>query len=476
MKIGSFSRNCLFLYTFFALCDRIKSMITKSRTIPFSPFSEKHKRYIRSALRCRMSVAEGAIRSGKTIDHCIIAAAYLETTPDKIHLASGSTIANAKMNIGDCNGFGLEHLFRGRCRWGKYKDNEALYIYPNPTKPKSGDNEKIVIFAGGGKADSYKKILGNSYGLWIATEINQHYDSDASETSFIKVAFGRQVAAIKPLVLWDLNPSAPTHKIYSDYIDKFRDMDEDDNALFGGFNYQHFTIADNLSITPERRAQIEAQYDTNSIWYRRDIKGQRCVAEGIIYRQFADSPEKFTISPEKASEGLYLITIGVDFGGSGSATTFVATGFTVGFDKVRPLMSWRIAEELNPVQLNAQFASFCDTVYARWGKYCECFCDSAEQILIRGLKIAVGQNNLHVHIRNARKNAIIERIRLVNSLIAQGRLEVSTEAETVKDALCEAVWDSKHEDTRLDDGTSDIDTMDAFEYSIEPFMRQLIKY
>ena len=26
--------------------------------------------------------------------------------------------------------------------------------------------EKIVIFAGGGKADSYKKILGNSYGLW----------------------------------------------------------------------------------------------------------------------------------------------------------------------------------------------------------------------------------------------------------------------------------------------------------------------
>ena len=48
--------------------------------------------------------------------------------------------------------------------------------------------EKIVIFAGGGKADSYKKILGNSYGLWIATEINEHYDSDDSRTSFIKVA------------------------------------------------------------------------------------------------------------------------------------------------------------------------------------------------------------------------------------------------------------------------------------------------
>jgi formylmethanofuran dehydrogenase subunit E len=64
-----------------------------------------------------MNVAEGAIRSGKTIDHCIIAAMYLEECPDKIHLATGSTLGNAKLNIGVCNGFGLENLFRGRCKW-----------------------------------------------------------------------------------------------------------------------------------------------------------------------------------------------------------------------------------------------------------------------------------------------------------------------------------------------------------------------
>ena len=91
----------------------------KTSTIPWGAFSEKHKRYIKGALHNRMCVAEGAIRSGKTIDHCIIAAAYLEQCPDKYHLASGSTIGNAKLNIGACNGFGLENLFRGRCRWGK---------------------------------------------------------------------------------------------------------------------------------------------------------------------------------------------------------------------------------------------------------------------------------------------------------------------------------------------------------------------
>ena len=88
--------------------------MSKTATIPWGEFSPKHKAYIKQAQRYRMCVAEGAIRSGKTIDHCIIAAAYLEETPDKYHLASGSTIGNAKLNIGVCNGFGLEALFRGR--------------------------------------------------------------------------------------------------------------------------------------------------------------------------------------------------------------------------------------------------------------------------------------------------------------------------------------------------------------------------
>ncbi len=245
--------------------------MTKTATINWSPFSQKHIDYIRASLSNWFLCAEGAIRSGKTIDNCIIASMYLETCPDKIHLASGSTIANAKMNIADCNGFGLEHLFRGRCRWGKYEHNEALYI-----KTKTGT--KIVVFAGGGKADSYKKILGNSYGLWIATEINLHYDSKNSETSFIKVSLGRQVASKKPMVLWDLNPCNPNHDIYVNYIDKYQE-----EGLEGGYYYEHFTINDNRSITPERRKQIESTYTKGSVWYRRDILGERCKPEGLCY-------------------------------------------------------------------------------------------------------------------------------------------------------------------------------------------------
>ena len=243
----------------------------KTKAIEWAPFSEKHKHYINHALHNKMNVAEGAIRSGKTIDNCIIAAMYLEKCRDTIHLASGSTLGNAKLNIGVCNGFGLENLFRGRCKWGKYRDNDALFI-----GTQTGD--KVVIFVGGSKSNAYQRILGNSYGLWIATEINEHYDSDDSRTSFIKVAFGRQAAAKDPLVLWDLNPCYPAHSIYKNYIDAYLE------EYVGGYQYQHFVMADNLSISDERKREIESQYVKGSIWYRRDILGERCIAEGLVYQ------------------------------------------------------------------------------------------------------------------------------------------------------------------------------------------------
>ena len=433
--------------------------MNRTQTIDWKPFSEKHKAYIRKALCSKMSVAEGSIRSGKTIDNCIIAAAYLERCKDKIHLASGSTIGNAKLNIGVCNGYGLENLFRGRCKWGKYKGNECLYLFTQT-------GEKILIFAGGGKSDSYKKILGNSYGLWIATEINEHYDSDDSRESFIKVAFGRQVASYEPKILWDLNPCAPHHRIYDEYIDLYK------KTYIGGYNYEHFTLADNYSITEQRRKEIEAQYDPNSVWYRRDILGQRCVAEGLVYSQYADNPDEYDISAVNAAD-IMTINIGVDFGGTGSAHAFVATGFFKHFAKIVPLQSVRITEAIDPEQLNQRFADFVKLVYNQYRKPMNVYADSAEQVLIRGLRKVGVTERLPIVIHNARKLPINDRIRLVNKLIAQKRFYVYKDAKTVKTALCEALWNPKKDDERLDTGVTDIDSIDALEYSIEPFFGEL---
>lgn len=428
------------------------------QTIPWADFSEKHKRYIRNALNNKMNVAEGAIRSGKTIDHCIIAAAYLEKCRDKIHLASGSTIGNAKLNIGVCNGFGLEALFRGRCKWGKYRDNEALFIYTQT-------GEKVVVFAGGGKADSYKRILGNSYGLWIATEINEHYDSDDSRTSFIKVAFGRQAAALDPLVLWDLNPCGPHHRIYSDYIDAYK------QGYVGGYQYQHFTIDDNLSISEQRKEEIKSQYNPASVWYRRDILGERCTAEGLIYPLFADNPQRFEVTRD-ALPAFRYITVGVDFGGNKSAYAFVATGITEDWD-VYALRSLRIpAKGVSVEQMIARFVRFCEGIEQDYGAVDFVYPDNAEQAIINSMDAQT-----RWRIIGSVKGEIIDRIRTMDTLLSTDRFRyVAGECDSLKNALCEAVWDGKKlDDVRLDDGTSDIDTLDAWEYSFSAFLRQIVR-
>jgi hypothetical protein len=63
--------------------------------------------------------------------------------------------------------------------------------------------------------------------------------------------------------------------------------------------------------------------------------------------------------------------------------------------------------------------------------------------------------------------------------MAQGRFYVmDIGCESLVNALSTAVWNPKEltKDVRLDDGTSDIDSLDAFEYTFERDIGQFIKY
>ena len=415
-------------------------------------FGEKHRAYMRRAMDCTINVAEGAVRAGKTVDNVFVFAACLDRSSDRIHLATGATIGNAKLNLGDCNGMGLERIFAGRCRWSRYRGNECLLV-DTPV------GERIVVFAGGRNADAHMRIRGNSYGMWIATEINHHHDN------FIKEAFNRQLAARERKVFWDLNPSAPASPIYRDYLDRYA---ADPGEHF--YNYAHFTIRDNPVITEERLSQILSQYEPDSVWYRRDILGQRCAAEGLIYRIFADGRERF-IADEAALPPLRHINIGVDFGGNRSKTTFVAVGFpeTGG---ILALADHAIAGskgEIDPERIHREFAAFCQKVQAMAPgtelKYA--FCDSEAQYLINGLRRSMGSSPLR--ICDCAKRPILDRITFVLGLMNGGKFHLTRQCGRLADGLASAVWE-EGEDRRKDNFTSDIDVLDAFEYAIERYM------
>ncbi len=441
--------------------------IQLTSTIPYKPFSLKQKVYMQKIMRARMGVAEGAVRSSKDLMHCIVFANYLEQTPDKFHLASGSSLANAKLVIGDCNGFGLEHIFRGRCEWKKYEENDALII-------NTATGQKIVIFVGGGKSNSYQKILGFSIGGWFATEINEHYDSDDPRTSFIKVAQARQVAARCPFTLWDLNPDDPDAKIYTDYIDKYK------NQHAFSYVWGHFVLEDNLTITPERMKEMKAQYDEGSIWYQRDILGKRVRAEGLIYEYFANHCQEMEL-PNDYSIKPFELTIGVDFGGNLSATTFVATYIDSDFSKIITVSDCRIKKNLTPVELTKALENFLLTLMLYYPTLIHCVinCDSAESILIKGLKSYFKEpiNGCYFEIAYAWKTEINDRIRLYSALQSQGRYYYLARCNEVKVAFKSAVWDSKDPGVRLDEPNynNPVDILDAAEYSIEKYGSKLIK-
>ena len=438
--------------------------------IPYQ-FGDKHKAYMRRALTCTMNVAEGAVRSGKTVDNIFVFAHLLETTPDRLHLATGATGGTAKVTLGDCGGFGLEAIFRGRSRWHSYKGCDAMTV-STPT------GEKTVLFIGGKNADAYKHIRGLSIGMWLATEINLHHPT------FIREAFSRQLAASERRIFWDLNPDTPAAPIYRDYLDRYAAMTTSGQLSPHFFNHERFTIFDNAAISPERLSEIIAQYEPGSLWYRRDIEGQRCAAEGMIYTRYADSPDAFSVSREQVPP-LSFASVGVDFGGTRSKTTFVCVGFTPGYTQMYVLgeavLGGKVSDDITSEDVSAAAEDFLIRMHGIYPtvpiRYL--FCDSEAQYLIHGLHRALRASS-HPYIRavslqNARKLPIAERIACEVSLFASDRIRlVRGETEQLSAGLCGAVWDpSKEGDVRLDNFTSDIDILDAFEYAFEGFMKKI---
>ena len=140
---------------------------------------------------------------------------------------------------------------------------------------------------------------------------------------------------------------------------------------------------------------------------------------------------------------------------------------------------YRRKDAATPNQLYEDFAGFIAECRLILGKatLADVYCDSAEQTLIAGLRIEAAKRKLNVNIHNARKKPINDRIRFYTAMMGAGRYKILKSCQATIDALSEAMWDSKAvtADVRLDDGTTNIDNLDAQEYSTEPYMNDMLE-
>lgn len=430
-----------------------------------APLSKRQYEYFMRCFHSWFNVAEGGKRGGKNVLATLIFCSMLETHKNKIHLVAGVSVATAKLNILDCDGYGLLNYFEGRCREGKYKDRDCVYV-----QTKTG--EKVVLVSGGGKDGDEKLIKGNTYGMAYVTEANECHPK------FLKEVFDRTVSSSDRKVFHDLNPKEEEHWYYTDIL-KFHEEKQADNISYG-YNYGHFTLVDNMSMSDEQIRAVLITYDKESVWYKRDIRGERAVADGIIFRRFAENNEPYLFDDEtdvlleRDANGKLIhkpskVVIGVDFGGNGSMTTFVCTLYFNRYHDFRtPEEDYlELSKDIDAEKICNKFIEFYRMCINRYEKVNWVFPDSASTTMINSLRSAAKKAALpNRNIKGCRKNEISERPRTIDILFNTGRLKISKRCKRLRKAIGSLKWDEKKPNQPEDKNIGNCnDWWDAFCYT-----------
>lgn len=429
----------------------------KPAKFKFLPFSQKQKQLIhwwRPMLKTSENnyvIADGSIRSGKTIA-CIIG--FLtwsqEMFSGQSFILAGKTMGALKKNV-------VRPMLQMLEAWG------WPYTYI-----RSGTDARVEI-----GSNTYYLYGANTEAAQDALQGLTAAGAYLDEAALFPKSFVDQAVARCSVDGWkfwmNCNPEGPHHFICEEYLNP-------DEMRRKKVLHLHFTMDDNLSISPKRKEEYRNAWPHGSVFYKRFILGLWVSADGLIYQQFADHVEKYLIDDTwlKENEIIYAV-IGVDFGGTKSAHSFTLTGFTRGYKQVVVLDEYYCKKRINPTQLEQDFLDFVRRAQSRFKVY-EAYCDSAEQTLISGLEMACIQAHVTIDIRNAIKGPINDRIAFYNSLIAQGRWKVMRHCTHIIGAFEQAVYDDrkKNMDIRLDDGLMNVDSLDSTEYSTESVQEDIL--
>ena len=399
----------------------------------------------------RINVLTGSVRSGKTYISLLKWAIFVGKMPvDCEFLMTGKTITSLERN---CLGL-LSTLVGNNFQYSKNQKMGMLF-------------GRKVWLEGASDERAESKIRGMTLAGAYVDELTQIPES------FYSMLLSR--LSVKNAKLYaTTNPDTPNHWVKVNIIDN-EDIDK---------KIWHFTLDDNVILKRENEEYFEnlkKEYQSmGGVFYERFILGLWVLAEGLIYKQFANNPELF-IKENPVDEygnriNFMLVTIGIDYGATEGETEFKATGITSMFKE-----AWTIDEEkLNglhtPEEMYEAFERFYRRVVSEYGKVTHVFADygALGQVLTYGLNKYLQEHRIPVKVEDCIKGKIIDRIYLDCQLFAQSRRFILRKCKYLIEAYKQAVWDDKHADTRLDDGTTPIDDLDASEYSMFPFYDKLM--
>lgn len=398
----------------------------------------------------RINLLTGSVRSGKTYISLLKWALFVAQGPDEEYLMVGKTITSLKRN---CLGL-LQTLVGDNFTYSASQKKGILF-------------GKTVWLEGANDDRAEGKIRGMTLAGAYVDELTQIPED------FYKMLLSR--LSIKNAKLYaTTNPDAPSHWVKQLIIDN----DDIERQIW------NFTLDDNEILKKENEEyfiNLKKEYQSmGGVFYDRFILGLWVLAEGLIYKQFANNKEMF-IKDEAVDEygnriNFMIISIGIDYGATKGETEFKATGITPMFREAWSIGERKMAGLYTPEQIYDEFISFYKEIVNEYGKVTHAFGDygALGQVLTYGLNRYLQQNAIPLQVRDCIKGQIIDRIYMDQMLFAQGRRFILKKCKYLQEAYEQAVWDDKKPDTRLDDGTTPIDDLDASEYSMFPFYDKLM--
>ncbi len=215
-------------------------------------------------------IADGAIRSGKTVTMAFSFVIWAMSTFERQNLAlCGKTIASLRRNVIGT----LKRQLKARGYTVTEKRSDNLLVV-------SKGNSANLFYLFGGKDESSQNLI---QGITLA---GVFFDEVAlMPESFVNQATAR--CSVTGSKFWfNCNPEGPMHWFYVKWILKCRSRK---------ILYLHFTMEDNLTLAEEIKERYRTQY--TGVFFDRFIRGLWVVAEGLIY-QFENALHTTTEVPE----------------------------------------------------------------------------------------------------------------------------------------------------------------------------------
>lgn len=213
----------------------------------------------------RLTVLDGAVRSGKTFASLIAWLDFVESTgPEGELLMAAKTERSLKRNI---------------------LDPIAELLDPDDFRLTIGTGECLlfgrrVYLAGANDERSEGKIRGLTLAGAYGDEVTLWPES------FFTMLLSR-LSVPGARFIGTTNPDSPAHWLKKNYLDRAGQLD---------LVRYHFRLEDNPALDPHFVANIRAEYQ--GLWRRRYIEGEWCIAAGAIYSMYDPARHVSTTIPE----------------------------------------------------------------------------------------------------------------------------------------------------------------------------------